>query len=238
MSLKVRVPVVFATLLLLVACGGAERGTTETPSISEAPSAISTMMVESSPTAMPQRTASPLPTATPDTTPTIASTFVRITVATPRPSPTPEPTATPTPTPLPTPTATVVPTPTPLPTVSDSLTPVPTDKVDAVLAAGATKDYQPVDKRTVFTSDDKWVYIVYQVSNLPADSTLEVVWVATDVPGLPHNFEFQRSHSQLSGDQQGVFGLGTPPTGLPTGSYAADLYLNGTLTGIYPFKVQ
>lgn len=129
-----------------------------------------------------------------------------------------------------------------LPTISDDLTPVPIDHFQAELAADVTKDNRAIDPKTIFARTDKYVYLVYVVVGIPANSSLEVAWVAVDVPGYVHNYEFLHDHCDChpkTGEGvMGAFGLGSPSAGYRTGSYAAYLYLNGTLIGIYPFEIK
>jgi len=111
-----------------------------------------------------------------------------------------------------------------------------------VLATGVANGYQPVDPKTVFTAADKWVYLVYQVADVPADSSFQITWIAVDVRGLGHNYEVSHDHCdcnyKTSADRVGYFALGSPPGGFLAGSYSADLYLDGALIGSYPFDVQ
>ncbi len=227
-------------LLCLAGCGNVEHGTTVTSSSALAPSAVPTMVESPSPTAPPLPTATPMPTATPFPTatplpmPTATPTLTRIPIQTPRPIPTPAPT--------PSATSAVAPSPAASPTVSDSVTPVSTYKVQAEFATDVTKDYQPFDPKTVFSSTDKWIYLVYTVANVPTNATFEVGWVAVDVPEYAHNYEFLRDHCDchydFSADRTGFFALGSPTGGYFAGSYRAYLYLNGALIGIYPFEIK
>ena len=155
MRIRARVPLLFVTALVFVACtsGGAPAVSTTGPTLAPL-----------TPTAAPTDTPPPaIPTPTPTSTPTPAPTAT--------PTPTPAPTATPTPTPAPTPAPTERSTATP----AAMTTPSPRPSAAVTRKPGGSPEPTPVDLAPYLTAELAFVNL--------ADGTVDVVLAYLDDDG-------------------------------------------------------
>ena len=104
---------------------------------------------------------------------------------------------------------------------------------NAYMAADAAGS-QPT---TVF-SQDAVFYAIVDLANAPADTTVNMVWIAVDVEGEEPNLVIDEVPI-TSGDARLTFDLANAPNTLwPLGQYRADIYLNDKLDTSLEFEVQ
>lgn len=92
---------------------------------------------------------------------------------------------------------------------------------------------------TTFSSTDVF-YAVADLSNAPIGTKVDIKWIAVDVPGEDANSVFSEQNYVTDTDAfTGIvyFQLSND-SGWPSGSYKAELYLNGALAQTLAFSVQ
>ena len=142
-----------------------------------------------------------------------------------------------TPTPRPTSTQTLAPTPTCTPTATRRpTTTLALFIVEAVTARGIDDHFEAVDPTTTFAPDDDAFYYVVRVAGVPEGTTLQVVWIAVDIGGVP-NWAIKRTEYEVTGDHTAAFTLARGTEPWPGGRYRAELYIDGQLARVSEFVV-
>ncbi len=102
---------------------------------------------------------------------------------------------------------------------------------DAWLSADAKGD----SRTTTFSPSDA-MHLFVDLRNAPDDTEVKVDWIAVNAEGVDPNYVINET-KYTSGDDTIHFDLSNNQA-WPTGSYKADIYLNGKLDRSLTFEVQ
>jgi hypothetical protein len=91
---------------------------------------------------------------------------------------------------------------------------------------------------STFSPNDT-VYVVADLANAPAGTVVSSKWFALDVEGMDPNELIDEGDISITQESFSgtVYFYFPPSTPWPSGSYAVELYLNGTLTTSVTFSV-
>ncbi|HEX2997992.1 MAG TPA: hypothetical protein VHP14_24420 [Anaerolineales bacterium] len=101
--------------------------------------------------------------------------------------------------------------------------------------AWLSSDAEGSNRTTTFAQSDTMNLFV-DLANAPDDTDVKVSWIAVDAEGVDPNYVINETN-YASGTGNVHFDLSNDNL-WPTGSYKADIYLNGTLDRSLPFEVQ
>jgi len=103
-----------------------------------------------------------------------------------------------------------------------------------------SNDKSSLDEKGVFAPDAPKVFTVYRVVVAGSGSKVKAVWFAEKVEGLEAKTKLAENESTFpaKGEYIGSLSCTKPPQGWPIGSYAVQLYLDGSLRKTLAFRVE
>ena len=99
------------------------------------------------------------------------------------------------------------------------------------------KDGSPGEDTTTFETGDRTIHCVINLNKAKGGTNIKFVWKAVDVTGVQSGELTTVAYTTKSFENL-VHSHLTRPSDWPTGTYEADVYINGALDKIIKFKVE
>jgi hypothetical protein len=99
------------------------------------------------------------------------------------------------------------------------------------------KNGSPGEDTTTFEPGDRTIHCVINLNKAKGGTNIKFVWKAVDVTGVPSGEITTVAYTTKSFENL-VHSHLTRPTDWPTGTYEADVYINGALDKIIKFTVE
>lgn len=107
-----------------------------------------------------------------------------------------------------------------------------------VTAAVVTDDRESKTEKTVFPPDTPTIYVLVNIADVPAGTTMKSVWIAESAQGFQPNEKMDEASLTVGGNlTSGVFNF-TRNEPWPNGSYRVELYLADKLAHTARFRVE
>jgi uncharacterized RDD family membrane protein YckC len=102
-----------------------------------------------------------------------------------------------------------------------------------------TDDRDVAVDKTLFSPSTPALYLLFTLADVPADTTIRVVWTAEQVQGEQPQLRIGEAEVTAGGDRsQGSFSLPRSISSWPTGAYRADLYIGSQLARSIQFRIE
>jgi hypothetical protein len=107
-----------------------------------------------------------------------------------------------------------------------------------VTVAVVTDDRESKTEKTVFSPDTRTIYVLANIADVPAGTTMKSVWIAENAQGFQPNEKMDEASLTVGGNlTSGVFNF-TRNEPWPNGSYRVELYLADKLAHTARFRVE
>jgi len=107
-----------------------------------------------------------------------------------------------------------------------------------VTAAVVTDDRQGKTEKTVFSPDTRTIYVLTNIADVPAGTTMKAVWIAETAKGYQPNETMDEASLAVGGNLTSAVFNYTRNDPWPNGSYRVELYLADALAHTARFRVE